>query len=137
MSEPKIEDIVPAFGLPASLYVRRIKLVCQNSGINITDAEDCKKYTSILISRLPLDMIDILPTEMGFKTLLEFVESWGGVEASATDTLSDVRCDIRPSLQHAELIKRLKNTFSDKIGEEGLKELAWKTINDKFLNKLK
>ena len=106
-------EIFQPFCFPAYAYVRRLRLVLQNSDIQIVDDDASKKYSASLISRLPLDMISLLPENAGFATLLNFIESWDRPQTTTSSVMNEVRSDVRPSYQFGEMKRRLKEVVKN------------------------
>ena len=66
----------PVFSFPAHKWVQRLDVIFKASKIDLTDDATAKRYTPILLSRLPNEIFDLIdPTYVIFWSLFQSTTS--------------------------------------------------------------
>jgi hypothetical protein len=117
---------IPVFSFPAHKWVQRIRVVFTVSEIDLTDGATAKKFTPILLSRLPDELFDLVDPKLGIVQLLEIIASYDAPRKQVPGILNAPDISVRPSHQMTKLQDQLQGVIN--INAEGLKLLAWQAV---------
>lgn len=126
-----VKDL-PPFSYPAYKYAHRLTIYFEVLEFDILDIKNkdiSKQYAAAITSKLPFELLTILPTKPDLTAVLKCLTDFD----SERDTISSIihssgKCNATPSLQFHTQYAKLRSVMDVKVDDDSVKEFAWGTV---------
>jgi hypothetical protein len=131
-------SLIPPFTYPAHSWVKKLRIIFECSDLDLTDNNVITKYLPIIISKLPPEIIDIMPSKCSISELLNFIESYDAKQISISEILSKKASlyDL-PSVLYNISKNKFKSALSEQFSDLAIDELAWNDVKSKLPEELR
>lgn len=124
-----LATIIPVFSYPASEWAAKLKIVFEAADIKIHDGATQKKVLPLLLSKLPSDILNIVPNHKDLDDVLDFLRSYDKTSVSLDEILrSKYTVDSKPSIYFRNLQQKVKKALPLGTSDDTIALLAWQRL---------